>query len=91
MEFEFEIGDEILDFASLLDLLSSPGSKLGESFAVISFFDEPCVCVIRPYNTSAISISSSSGFEEDDFNDDFGGRGLDPLSFYKIRSYVLAN
>lgn len=33
---------------------------------------------MRPYKTSAISISSSSGFEEDDFDDDFGGLGFEP-------------
>lgn len=88
---EFEIGDETLDFASLLDLFTSLESNFAESllFPTISFFEGPCDWVIKPYNTSAISISSSSGFEDNDFDDDFGGLGLGPLGFIFFRTEAL--
>ena len=70
-----EVGDETLDFASLLDVFNS--------LPTISFFEGPCDWVIMPYNTSAISISSSSGFDEDDFVDDLGGLSLGPFGFWK--------
>lgn len=53
----FDIGDETLDLASLVDLLTSLASNLIESVTKISCLVGPCVI---PYNTSAISISISS-------------------------------
>lgn len=87
---ELEIGDETLDFASLLDLLLLLLLLLllisleAESAPTISCFDGPCGCLIIPYKTSAISISISISSWADDDNllvVDFGGLCFGPLGF----------
>ncbi|KAL2535988.1 Uncharacterized protein Fot_17379 [Forsythia ovata] len=62
-DVELDIGEETCDFPSMLDLLTSLESSFLE--------EEPCDCPLIPYNTSAISISTSSGFKELDFDDAF--------------------
>lgn len=58
-EGELEIGEETLDFASLVDLFTSRESNFSESFAMISCLEGPCDCLITA-NASATSISISS-------------------------------
>ena len=83
-EEALEIGDETLDFASVVDF----GSNFIESVVE----DGSCLggawgCLIIPYKTSAISISISSWAMGDGF-EDLSGRSLGPVCFYNSRRLV---
>lgn len=83
-EEELEIGDETLDFASVVDF----GSNFIESVVEGSCLGGAWGCLIIPYNTSAISISISSWAMDDGFEEDLSGRSLGPVCFYNSRRLV---